>query len=121
MYYYKVRALCDNSAATSVYSTIVNRTCDLARPKITAVTLNGYGKPIITWNEVDGATKYEIYRATSLNGTYVQIKTDEKITATAVVDSSASAGVTYYYKVRALCSNSAAASAYSEILYIKSK
>ena len=110
-YYYKVRAICDNSDATSVYSAIVNRTCDLAQP-VLAIGLSSYGKPTLSWETVSGATKYEIYRATSKNGTYQLIDT---VDVTYKRDDDVSVGKTYYYKVRALCGNSAATSVYSAI------
>ena len=116
-YYYKVRALFDNSAATSVYSAIVNRTCDLAQPVLT-VGLSDKGIPTLSWDAVSGATKYEVYRSTSKNGTYQLIDTVE---ATFKLDVDTTAGKTYYYKVRALCGNSAASSAYSQIKYITTK
>ena len=116
-YYYKVKAIHSNSAANSVYSAIVNRTCDLAQPVLT-VGLSDKGIPTLSWNTVSGATKYEVYRSTSKNGTYQLIDTVE---ATFKLDVDTTAGKTYYYKVRALCGNSAASSAYSQIKYITTK
>ena len=108
-YYYKVRAV--RGEQSSEYSTIKSRTCDLARPTIT-VSLNNNGRPKISWNAVDGAEKYEIYRATSENGTYSCIITTTKTEFTNTV---ADKGRAYYYKVRALHSNVNANSAYSAI------
>ena len=66
------------------------------------------GKPMLTWNAVSGATSYKVYRATSQNGTYSLLGT---VTATSYTNTGAKAGVTYYYKVKAV--NSAGESAYS--------
>ena len=113
-YYYKVRALGSASAATSAYSEVKSRTCDYARPAV-SVTLSS-GKPKLSWKAVDGATKYEIYRATSKSGTYSLMKTTISV---AVTDIGAKKGTTYYYKVRAIGSVSAATSAYSTVVSIK--
>ena len=84
---------------------------------MSAVKLSG-GKPKISWAKVDGAVKYKIYRSTSLNGTYSIMKT---VTGTSYVNANAKAGKTYYYKVVAVHTNTAANSAYSTAKYIKSK
>ena len=119
-YYYKVRALHGtNTGAHSAYSSIVTRTCDLAQPTLT-VELNSKGQPVLTWSKVEGATKYQVYRATSKNGTYSLIYTTTS--GTSVTNkSNLVAGTTYYYKVIAIHSKSAANSAYSAIKSITVK
>jgi hypothetical protein len=62
----------------------------------------------ITWSSVSGATYYKVYRATSSGGTRSQIGSP---TSTSFDDTTASAGTTYYYWVRA--SNSYGDSGYS--------
>ena len=117
-YYYKVKAIHAKSAANSAYSSVGSSTCDLARPVVT-IGLNSSGKPRITWKAIDGAVKYEVYRATSKTGSYKKLITTTK---TSLTNTSATAGKTYYYKVRAIHkSSSAATSAYSSVKYIKSK
>ena len=115
-YYYKVKALAQDSEANSAYSTAVSRTCDLAQPVVT-IALSSK-KPKVSWKKIDGATKYEVYRATSKNGTYSKVKTT---TSTAYKDTAAKSGKTYYYKVVAVCSKTAGNSAYSAVKSIKSK
>ena len=111
-YYYKVIAVyAANSAANSAASAVVSRVCDLARPVIT-VELNSKGKPVIRWDAVEGAAKYEIWRSTSPDGTFTKIWSGTKCSVT---NNSTESGVTYYYKVRAIYSNSAGNSAYSSI------
>ena len=113
LYYYKVRAIASNSEANSAFSSIKSRTCDLARP-ILAVELNDGGKPCLVWTAVDGAVKYRVDRsADGENWTKLITTTGTKLT-----HSSAEAGTTYYYRVYAIADNSAANSAYSEIVYI---
>ncbi|MBR2131981.1 MAG: hypothetical protein IJ955_05465, partial [Oscillospiraceae bacterium] len=90
----------------------VSRTCDLAQPVIT-VKLNSSDQPVITWEKVAGADKYEVYRATSKSGTYSKLYTT---TGTKFTNTSVTAGTTYYYKVKAICSaNSGGNSAFSAV------
>ena len=116
-YYYKVKAIHSNSSANSAYSSVVSRTCDLARPDV-EVSLNSSGKPRLKWASVDGAVEYKVYRATSKDGTYSLLKTT---TGTSLTNTSAKKGKTYYYKVKAIHSKSAANSAYSSVDSIKAK
>ena len=118
-YYYKVRALSNkSSSATGAYSAVVSRTCDLPSPEVT-IKLNSSGKPRVSWVAVEGADKYEVYRATSKTGTYSLLTTT---TSTAVTNTKATAGKTYYYKVKAIdADKSAANSAYSVVVSITSK
>ena len=116
-YYYKVMAVAAKTAANSVASEIVSRTCDLAQPKVTGkVTLAG--NPKLSWSKVDGAVSYKVYRATSENGTYKLMKTTS---GTSYTNTSVTAGKTYYYKVVAVANNTAANSAASEIVKLKAK
>ena len=110
-YYYKVRAVAADGTKSD-WSNIVSRTCDLPRPDVTVTNVASTGKIKLTWKKIDGAVKYEIYRATSKTGTYTKLST---VTGTSLTNTSTTAGKTYYYKVRAIHSKSAANSAYSEI------
>ena len=114
LYYYKVKAYGPNSSATSVYSVVDSRTCDLKRPVVSITTSSG--KPKISWAAVTGAKEYKIYRATSKNGTYKEVKTT---TSKSWKDTTAKKGQTYYYKVVAVHSKSAANSANSVVKSIK--
>ncbi|MBR5251409.1 MAG: hypothetical protein IKV52_01125, partial [Oscillospiraceae bacterium] len=116
-YYYKVKAIHNVSAANSAFSAAEGRTVDLPQPVISA-SLNSKGKPRLEWKEVSGATGYEIYRATSKDGTYKKIYT---ATGTTFTNTSATAGTTYYYKVRAIHTTTAANSAYSTVKGVTSK
>jgi len=113
-YYYKVRAYGANSSATSAYSVVDARTCDLPRPVVKITTSSG--KPKLSWAGITGATKYKIYRSTSKTGTYSLVKTT---TSKYWKDTTAKKGKTYYYKVVAVHSNTAANSSYSAIKSIK--
>ena len=113
-YYYRVKAC--NDAGLSPYSNIVSGQVKSVTPKPSAPVVKignsaASGKPMLTWNAVSGATSYKVYRATSLNGTYSLLGT---VTATSYINTGAKAGVTYYYKVKAV--NSAGESAYSNVV-----
>ena len=57
---------------------------------------------ILTWKKVNGASGYEIYRATSKNGKYKKIATVKKNSAkTTYKDRKLAKNKKYYYKVRA--------------------
>ena len=99
-YYYKVKAIHSNSSANSAYSTVVSRTCDCAQPVVTISNVASSGKIKLTWAKIDGAAKYEIYRATSSGGTYTKIYTT---TGTSFTNTSTVAGNGYWYKVKAIC------------------
>ena len=114
-YYYKVMAVAEKSAANSAYSEILSRTCNLAQPKA-SVALDASGYPVLTWNAVDGATKYAVYRADDESGEYTQLCTTVD---TSYTNTSVKCGNTYSYKVRALCGNSDATSAYSPAVSIQ--
>ena len=57
----------------------------------------GIDKAALSWNKVTGATGYEVYYATSQNGTYKKLKTT---TATSYTQNKLTTGKTYYFKVR---------------------
>ena len=73
--------------------------------------LNTSGKPVLTWTKIEGAVKYEVYRSTD-NETWTKLSTT---TGTKLTNTSVVAGTTYYYKVKAIASNTAANSAYSTV------
>ena len=117
-YYYKVKAISKvRSTANSSLSAAVAVTCRCARPSVKITTSNG--SPRLTWNAVTGAAKYEVYRATSKNGSYTKMFTTSNLSYT---NTSAKAGTTYYYKVKAISKvKSVANSAFSTVVSIKAK
>lgn len=114
-YYYKVIAQSSrNAEANSAASNIAERTCDCAAPSVTTSNNPETGKIVLKWKAVDGAAKYEVYRATSKNGTYSKYFTTS---GTSYTNTSAYAGYTYYYKVKAISAvTSYANSAFSSIV-----
>ena len=116
-YYYRVKAV--NSVGTSGYSNIVSGKAKTAAPAAPSVTAgnSSTGKPKLTWNAVSGAVKYEVYRSTRQNSGYSLLGTT---TSTSYVNTGASTGTTYYYRVKAVNRNGMA-SGYSNIVSGKAK
>ena len=56
------------------------------------------GQPVVSWTKVNGAAQYEVYRST--NGKNFSIV--RRTAALSYTDTSAAAGTTYYYQVRAI-------------------
>ena len=117
-YYYKVKAVSKvSSGANSYYSVVIGAPCHCARPSVKITTSNG--SPRLTWNAVAGANKYEVYRATSKNGSYTKMFTTSNLSYT---NTSAKAGTTYYYKVKAVSKvKSTANSAFSTVVSIRAR
>ena len=111
LYYYKVKALAANSESDSAFSAVKSRYCDLAKPEITLSNVSSTGKIKIKWSAVEGAVKYQVYRSTDKVNWTRLITT----TGTSLTNSSAEAGVLYYYKVRAISTNSGANSVFSDV------
>ena len=99
-YFYKVKAVSKvKTSANSAYSTIVSAVCHCAKPVVSSGYVASTGKPYIKWKAVNGAVKYQVYRADTKTGTYKLLGTTTKTNYT---DSTASAGYTYFYKVKAV-------------------
>ena len=99
-YYYKVMALAARTAsANSAFSNVAARTCDVAAPVVKASNDAETGKVVLKWKPVEGAAKYEVYRSGTKDGTYKLYCT---LTGTTYTNSTANAGYTYYYKVKAI-------------------
>ncbi len=111
-YYYKVKAVHTNTNANSAFSVASYRVCDLARPTI-EVAPNDTGKPVITWKAVSGAAKYQVWASkTGKDGSFTLLNTLKTLTHT---HKAAAADTTYYYKVKAIHTNTNANSAFSLI------
>ena len=115
-YYYKVKAIYSaDTSKSSSYSNTVSVKFLLDAPVITMGMDEKLGKAIISWDAVEGAKSYEIWRATSETGKYTRISTT-KASVLTYTDKYASVGTQYYYKVRAVASSSTYNSPYSNIL-----
>lgn len=112
-YYYKVRAISKNGNKSD-FCKIVSRTCDCAAPTVKGGNEASTGYVKLSWNKVYGASKYEIWRATSKNGTYTKLYTTSY---TSYRNTTSKAGHTYYYKVKAIAERTSYAnSAFSSVV-----
>ena len=94
-YYYKTRTV--NDGAYSDYSSVASIKAKLINPTITVKSVDK-STLLVDWEPVEGATGYQVYRATSKNGKYTLVKTT---TSTSYKNTKLTTGKTYYYKVRA--------------------
>ena len=94
-YYYKVKAVNSNNAASD-YSVSKSILCKPAAPSVSINRSNG--KPKLSWKAVSGATKYWIYRSTD----GVNFKYFDSTTKTSYTNSGAASGTKYYYRVKAV-------------------
>ena len=97
-YYYQVRAI--NGSVKSAFcaaQSIQYAVASLNAPTMT-LTSAASGQPVVSWTKVNGAAQYEVYRST--NGKNFSIV--RRTAALSFTDTSAAAGTTYYYQVRAI-------------------
>ena len=116
-YYYRVRAYDEfYSEHYGHWSTCKCATCRCAAPE-TAVDTRSDGKPVLTWEKIEGAEKYEVYCSTD-GDDFTHLITAN---GTRVNHTSAKRGHTYRYKVRALAKQPAGNSAWSYYDTVKVK
>ena len=99
-----------SKSATAAISTI-----SVKAPSIK--TKAGKKSATVSYKKVKGANKYLIYRSTKKKGSYELVGTSTK---TSYKDSGLTAKKTYYYKVKAVASNSLGADKYSSFSKVKS-
>lgn len=113
-YYVEVSDYLGN-ALDMEYKLTVNKV-EKKAPTISSVESTQYNKIKVSWKAVPGATKYEIYRADSKNGSYKKVKTISGGTTTSWTDSSVKTGKTYYYKMKSVVTtNKEQKSGYSKV------
>ena len=90
----------------------------LGIPTSVKVKSAGYNSLTLIWKKVSGASRYEIYRAVSKNGSYTKIKT---VSTASYTDTKRTTGKQYYYKVCAVYAegNSTVRSDYSDTVNAK--
>ena len=99
-YYFKVRAFIELNGKKTFgkYSSIVNAVPNLSKPAGVKISSRATTSVTVAWNAVSGATGYEVYRATSANGTYSKLG---EVTTTSRKCPGLTSGKMYYFKVRA--------------------
>ena len=101
IYTYRLSAKSAVEEAASNYSTEKTATIKCGKPVLT-LSNDANGKPVLEWNAVPGAARYEIQYATSSKGKFKQL---DIIDTTSYTHEEAVGGKTYYYKVRAMDAN----------------
>lgn len=101
-YYVKVRAYKLDSAGKKVYGSYSTAKSYKTAPTTVQIKkVSGSSQKItVTWNQVKGASKYQVYMATSKNGTYQRIAETGAGTSS-YSKSGLSNAKNYYFKVRA--------------------
>ena len=94
-YWYFIKA--KNSSGTSGFSNGANGWRKLAPPDGVTASDSLLDKVAVEWNEVEGAKYYRVYRAEVIDGAKSPISVWQ--TSTTFNDTTATAGVTYYYFV----------------------
>ncbi len=106
----------DYSITTVRNISVTQEKAKLEKPVIKVKAKNK--KVTISWNHINSTKKYEIYRSTKKNGGYKKIKTVKAIRYT---DKKVKRNKTYYYKVRAIASDSKYNSNFSKVKKVKVK
>lgn len=107
-YYYKLRALAQNSAADSAKTRAHSLTCDLPRPTV-VLTRGDDGSVTLSWDTIDAAEGYEVFRSETEDGEYVSVAVTEETSFTEPAPET-----TVFYKVAALHTDPMANSAKSK-------
>ena len=98
-YYYRLKAIYANG--TSPYSNADSGWRALSAPSgLSASDGTSETAVALSWGAVSGATSYTVYRGTAANPTAVLAS---GVTGTSYSDTSAVAGTTYHYRVKAVC------------------
>ena len=98
-YTYAVAATC--GGATGEQSRTVTAKTALQTPSVETASA-GYNKIKISWNQIDGADGYIVYRKSSPSGSWSRVQKITNPTTLSCTDSkSIVPGVTYYYTVKA--------------------
>jgi len=105
---YRIRAIAGGGDLSGVYASAVGWK-RLSSTVLTASNGTSTASVTLTWNAVSGATAYEVQRSTGSS-----VETIATVSQLTYVDTSATAGTSYGYRVRAKCVFSADATAYGD-------
>jgi autotransporter-associated beta strand protein len=95
-FHYRIRV--SNSVGFSAYSGVASITTRAADPPANLTAVAGNAQVALTWSASDGASGYQVRRATESGGPYATVGTPA---ATSFTDSTAANGTTYFYIVLA--------------------
>ena len=100
-YKYKVRAYTkDDGTIWGSYSDVFATATKTKTPAISSIYSNTKGKAVVKWSNVSGESGYQVYYATSKNGTYKKLDS-YKANVVKGSKSKLTSKKTYYFKVRA--------------------
>ena len=104
------------------YSSVLTTGTKTATPVISKITA-GSKKVTIQWKKVSNANCYQIFMATSKNGTYTRIKSVTDVNKLKYTKKGLTKGKKYYFKIRTyrLVNGVKIYSSYSNISYVKVK
>jgi hypothetical protein len=105
---YRVRAIAGGGDLSGVFASAVGWK-RLSSTVLTASNGTSTASVTLTWNAVSGATAYEVQRSTGTS-----VETIATVSQLTYADTSATAGTSYGYRVRAKCVFSADATAYGD-------
>ena len=88
-----------SDTACSDYSTVKTAMCRVPSAQLKISSDSQTGMPVLSWESVEGAAEYGIYRSTVSNTAYRLYTTTEACTLTITEETP---GVQYYYRVQAL-------------------
>ena len=98
-YHYKLKAYAASADTYSDFSQSDTGFLKLSTPRNVSATQGTYTDKVeVSWSGVAGADSYTLFRAAGAGGSYAELTTTSSATYS---DKSTSAGVAYYYKVRA--------------------
>ena len=118
-YYYKIRAykIDGKHYIPGEFSNILTT---ITKPVATKVRLTtSKNQVVVSYSKVNGAKGYEVYMATSRNGKYTKIATNNA-TKTKITKSKLSSGKTYYFKARAYSESEKGLKVYGRYSTVKS-
>lgn len=90
------------SLVASVNTNLTAEFASIEIPSVTAVS-SDYNSVTLSWNSLDYAAGYEIYRSNNQDGEFSLIYTAPSYDCLSFIDKGLETDKTYYYKVRAFC------------------
>ena len=108
IYAFRVRGFASKTDGTQINGKISTVAKAVTPPQqVTEITAASIvtGQSVVKWTKVPKAKGYKIYRSSSLNGSYIAVKTIANGSVDSFTDTKITSGITYYYKVRAFTVN----------------
>ena len=99
-YYYKIRGYRTSGSVTEYgTSSAKQKAWTLKKVTISEITTSGSTTVNLSWNKVDNANGYAIYRKKSTDTSFQKLKTITSADTLSYSDTSVEAGTIYYYKI----------------------